>query len=84
VFDSFESNLLSVISVFLLSTSISAPKNATSDSAGRRRTDWVSPLEEDAEVLVEQEVGVEHDRALGTFHAPFTLRSTSSRQPERS
>jgi hypothetical protein len=42
------------------------------------------PLEEDAEVLVEQDVGVEQIVRRATFHAPFIFPSTSSRQPERS
>jgi hypothetical protein len=36
-------------------------------------------LEEHTEVFVEEDVGVEHDRALLTFHAPFTVHSKSSR-----
>ena len=38
----------------------------------------VSPFEEDAEVLVEERVGVEDDRAPQDIHGPPPLRSTSS------
>ena len=38
----------------------------------------VAALKEDAKVLFEQDVGVEHDDGFLTFHAPFIFRGTSS------